>query len=704
MSATTFDDLDNSSAAGNEHSKPFFAIPKDDDRALLDWFDKTTHFLKEINQQRFNRIKNNYARYKGIQYRDQIYTPRDLPEKKTRYMPQMVIPLIADAVDEKVSRLLEYKPSVQAIPHNDEQKDKIAAKTAKKFLGHVEQAEDLDKKFQVAVKSSKIAGESFVFCLWDYNKGRMIVKPGEKMTGSKGQEIVGPIYEGDVSIENEAALNCLYEKAKSWDKVEYIFRFGYEYTEKLKVDYPEVADKITSSRQVTYYDFETMDLKSLEGMTSVITFYHKATKYLPEGYECKYVNDQILAKGPLSFKHGDLPVVRFVDVENEEELSGESFIEKTKAMASQVNNNLNMAIKQLMLCAHPKWAVDSASVSDQDLGNDTGIIHLKPGSRQPQLMQSNPVSQQLLDMTDRLEEKYLQMTKSNSIVRGEPPAGVTAFVALQFLSEAENRRLSTDLANVNKAIKDVYDQALKICAQRYKKNDKRTMMIMGKDNRWTYAFLDPEDLASPFSLVLQNSSALPESKALRTQFVLDMGKTFPEQFPPSQIAEMLDLGQSEKLMDIASGAARAAEDENEMILDGKMMPDPEIHEDLITHWNVHVSAIQDVGFKMKSEDDIQEAMRNHIMATEMLMMDSAMKDASFAAKISARCPQFPLYMTPMQAPPPMMDQGMAQDPSQMGVDLDAAPDMGPMQGGAPQPSTKSPEQTGVSKALELPIR
>lgn len=701
MSATTFDDLDNEQA-GNDHSKPFFAIDHEDDKALLDWFDKTTHFLKQENEQRFSRAKNNYARYKGIQYRDQIYTPRDLPEKKTHYAPQMVIPLIADAVDEKVARLLEYKPSIQVIPLNDEQKDKIAAKTAKKFLSHVDQMEDLDGKFTSAVRSSKIAGESFVFSLWDYCKGKCLVKAGETVTGSNGQQIKGPIYEGDVSIENETVLNVLYEKAKNWGKVEYIFRFEYEYTEKLKRDYPEVAYKIVSSRQVTYYDYETMDLKSLEGMTSVINFYHKDTKYLSGGYECKYVNGAILKKGKLSFDHGQLPVTRFIDVQNEEQLSGESFIDKTKSMASQVNNNMNMAIKQLMLCAHPKWAVDSASVSDQDLGNDTGIIHLKPGSRKPELMQANPVSQQLLDMTDRLKEEFLQSSKSNSISRGEPPPGVTAFVAMQFLSEAENRRLSSDLANTNKSIRDVYNQALKVCAQRYKKTDKRTMMLLGKDNRWTYAFLDPADLASPFALILQNSSALPESKALRTQFVLDMGKTFPEQFPPSQVAEMLDLGQSEKLMDIAGAAARASEDENEMILDGQMIPDPEVHEDLITHWNVHVSSIQDVGFKIKSDDVIQEAMRNHIMATEMLMMEQMAKSPLFGQLVQTRCPQFPLYMTPPPQPMPMPGmEGEVAPGMDLGSEMSS---LGPMSGGQPNPNTKSPEQTGVSKALDLPIR
>lgn len=701
---TFFDEIGQDQSA--EHGKPFFAIEHENDKDLTEWFSRTINDLKRDNEPRHSKVKNNYARYKGIQYRDQVYTPRDLPEKKTRFMPQMVVPLISDMVDEKVARLLEYKPSVVAIPNNDEQQDKIAAKTAKKFLSHVDQAENLDYKFQRAVRSAKIAGESFVFSLWDIDKGREILPAGKTIISSSGQEIKGPYFEGDVSIENETTLNVLYEKAKCWDKVNYIFRFKYRYTEELKRDYPESAEKIKSVSSTLGYDYENMEVKSLDGMSLVVEFFHKRTKYLHRGFEACFVGDVILKKGHLSYAHGLLPVTRFIDVENEEELSGESSLDKTKAIASQYNNLLNTAIKQINLCAHPKWAVDASSVSDQDLGNDTGIIHLKPGSRQPTLIQSNPVSPQVFDFAEKMKGEFREMSKSNSIVRGEPPPGVTAFVALQFVSEAENRRLSSDMANTNMAIKDVYDKTLKVCAQRYKKDDKRTMMIIGKDNRWSFAFLDPQDLARPFTLLLQNSSALPESKALRTQFVLDMGKTFPEQFPPSQIAEMLDLGQNEKMMDIAGGAARCAEDENEMILDGQMIPDPEVQEDLITHWMVHVSAIQDVGFKMKTDDDIQEAMKDHIMATEMLMMEQASKSRMFGQLVSQRCPQFPLFFSPPAPPPMPMPMPIGGEipggPAPVGT-LEEAPSVGLMPGDPGFSGVKGPKEQ-MRKSLDIPIR
>lgn len=693
--ADFFQDLDKDKS-GTEKNKPFFAVNHDNDQELLDWFNQQIAFLKEENQERLEKVKNNYLRYKGIQYLDQVYQPRDVPEKRIRYMPQVVVPLIADVVDEKVSRLLEYKPAVQCIPQSDESQDKIDAKIAKRFLKHVDQVESLDSKFRKAVKSAKIAGESFLFVLWSKDKGSTIVKAGETVQLKDGRIIKGPIKEGDVETKNATALEVLYEQARSWDDVEYLFYFDNPYTEKLKREYPEVQDKIHATTAESFFDYETLKRKSLEGRSLKISFWHKKTKFLPGGFESFFTPDVILKKGGLPYEDGELPTVRYIDNENEQELSGESFIDKVKGMASQYNNVTNMIIKQENMMSHPKWFVDANSVDDQALGNDMTIVKVKAGSRNPVLAQANPVSPQLFEFRKELKQEFYEQSKSNSVVRGEPPPGVTAFVALQYVSESENRRISSDVAITNECIRKTYELILKRAGQFYKKTDKRTMLIMGKDNRWTLQSFDPETLAKPYSILLQNSSALPESKALRTQFIMDMGQRFPNMFPESQLAEMLDLGQSEKMLDLAGLAARAAEDENELILDGKMVPDPKIHEDLITHWKVHVSGMQDIGFKTKSSNEIQKAMEDHIKAHEMLMFDMIEKSQSFAQLVNMQCPQFPLYFEiPMPAMAPPMPG--APGPQAPGMPPQAAPQVPEIQPlpGDPAFGSETPEETGV---------
>jgi hypothetical protein len=445
-----------------------------------------------------------------------------------------------------------------------------------------------------------------------------------------------------------------------------------------------------------------MEEVSLDGMTEKITFWHKRTQFMPDGYEACFVDGAILKKGPLPYEHGDLPCERLTDVDNENELAGEALLKKTKALASQANNLNNMIIKQQMLCAHPKWMVDAASVDEQSLGNDVSIVKLKPGARQPQLAQSNPVSPQVFEYREALKKEFYDMSKSNSVVRGEPPPGVTAFVAMQFISESENRRLSSDVAKINTVVRNTYDKILKVCAQYYKPTDKRTLEILGENNVWEIKSYKPETLKKEFAIFLQNSSALPESKSVRTQYILDMAKTFPDLFSQEQLVEMLGFSQAAKFVDLASLAARAAEKENEMMLEGQEPPLPVPHELHIVHWKAHVQYVQDINFKLRAPPEIQIKFVDHIRATEYLMFQQAIKSPGYGQMISQQCPQYPMYFNPPK-PPPMPPMGPDGAPMMAGPQLpgDQLPTLSPKESKLDQAMNQQADVPMESPALQV---
>lgn len=645
--STMFDDLDGSNA---DTKKPFFAIDHDNDDEVLNWLKDELAAIKNDSTMRLEKIRNNYLRYKGIQYQNQVYQPRAVPESPKKYMPQLVVPLISDAVDEKVARLLEYKPAIVVVPEHDEQRDKEDAKNAKKFLDSVAEAQGLDQKFYKLTKNSKIAGESFHWIRWNPDLGDPIkVNPAQTSEGQPIQELV---TNGDCEVKLMTPNWLFYQRTQKWEDVDFCYMIEPEYTEALKIDYPDHAGDISTDANAGIFDYQNMQEKQLSGMTFKITFYHRRTKYLPQGYEAVYVNGALLKKGPLSYEHGKLPIVRLIDQENEEEVAGESFIERVRAIASQVSNSVNSVIKQLMLAGWAKWFVEAESIDEQQLNNDVSIVKVRKGSNKPILSQANPVSPQTFEFIQQLKDMFYQFAKSNSVVQGDPPKGVTAFVALQFLSESENRRINTDIVNLNTAVRETYQMILDVCGQFYKPTDQRTMQILGKDNRWENLPFDPTTISKPYAVKIQNTSALPDSKAVRTQMILDLSKERPNMLPDSQVSEMLELGQADKFQSVQAAASRAAEDENEYMQDGKGLLEPMVYEDLITHWNVHVMSIQSLGFKQKASPDIQKSMADHIMATEQLMMEQALKSSAYAQMINMHCPQFPMYLDPNMPPSP----------------------------------------------------
>lgn len=669
--AITFADLENVEYSMSK--KPFFAIDLSNDDTVLTWLKEELNSIRRDRTQFLETARNNYLRYKGYQYFNEIYYPRDSLVVQKKYQPNVVLPLISDAIDEKTSRILELKPAVIPIPIHDEQKDKIDSKIAKRFLQHLDLIDDIDVKYQKIVRNSQITGESFLWTRWNPDKGQVlpqlqIVKTEDDVSVQEG------VFEGDVETVHKTVNWVFYERADSWENVNYCFIVELDYVEALKLEYPALADKIVEDAEAQVFDIASMEKIQVAGKCRKITFYHRHTKFMPEGYEAVFAGTALLKKGPLSYKHGMLPIDRLVDVENDEEVSGQSMIDKTKGVSSTVNNLLNSVIKMFMLAGYAKWFIEAGSVDVNQLNNDTNIVHIKSGAKAPVLAQANPVGQGHFSFIETLKKYFYDFMKSNSVIRGEPPTGVTAGVALQYVSESESRRMRTSVANFNTLVKNVQQKRLDVAAQFYHEDDERTMMVLGKDNRWEQYPLDIESITKPYSVMIQNTSGLADSKAMRTQQLIDLQKAFPGTVPREQVLEMTGFAQADKFYDVGSAAVRAAEDENEWMQDGKGVIEPQEYEDLIKHWQIHVQSIQPMGFKEKAGPEIYKAMTDHILATEALMMEKAAINPIFKQQVAMQCPQFPLFMEmPMALQPPPMDMPPGAGlPSEMGLPPEAA--------------------------------
>lgn len=670
--AVTFEDLENINVQNN--SKSFASLDLSSDSDLLNWLTAEIEHIKSCNRDRFEKIKNNILRCKNITYLNQLTNEGryEYGKKKATYTPNISMPYLRDIVDEKTARLMELKPSVTIVPLHNEESDKASAKVAKRFIKHIERQENLESKLMSLVQGSKIMGEKFMVIRWNPDKGA-IVGVGENQ-----------VFLGDVDLPLASPFELFVEESEKYEDAKHAFFFEYCDTDEMRLDYPECASSINSESRSSFYDFNDMSEKTLRNKSLKITFWHKKTKHVPSGFECTFVINKILAKGALKYDHGQLPLVRLPDVLNENELHGEAQIEFVRGIASQINNMNNMATKQTNLAAHPKWFVDAGSVDDSALGNDIGIVKVKAGASRPVLAQSNPVSPQVFQQIQDLEQKFYKLGKSNSVVQGAPPAGVTAFVALQYVSESESRRLTPEVINLKTATREIYSLILKTAAQFYKSNDKRTLMILGPEGKWDTESLDPVQLRGPFAVEIQDASTLPDSKAARTQYLIDLSAQFPEQFEKEQLMEMLGFTQSERFVDEVQRASISAESENESMLEGTLIAEPESYELHIVHWKSHTKIIQDVNFKTKTPIKVQNAMLEHIGVTEMLMLEAAEKNPLYAQKL-ALLTQFPLVYEG-----PLLAQVKAFGMQAMGM-APAMPEAGPM----PEEVAAMPEEAMI---------
>jgi len=642
------------------------------------WLVGQKNWLQSENRERFRSIEHNLSLYKGIQYQSQSIkeSARDQGIDRSQSITKIVSNHIYDLVQNKVSRLIKYRPGIVALPTSNELEDRVGAKMSESLIRHIWYLQDFEGKVQNEfVKLVHVMGEAYLAVLWDPNqgeihedmrdylkdlneKGEVILKSddGTPELDEEGKPIklTKAVKYGDTVYEIWFTMDCLLERKDQYAKVDYMYHRELKSRGEIKRKYPEALDQTTADDGNNYYDYEKMQVKKLHDKVAVWTFYHRKTENLPKGAVIKLIGNKVVECKPLPYTSGQLPVERLTDIDLPGQVHGESFITMIKGLTGTYNNLTNIILRNQVMVSHPKWVFPAGSIKKESLGNDITLVEYK-GPQPPALVQQNPTPAEVFTFRDNLKTEFQQISGIFGVSRGEPPPGIKAGVALQFLAEQENERFNEMVLKYNEWIRQVAVKTLERCADNYEADDKRMIMVLGTQNKWMTTFFDVKYLTRKYDVRVQNASALPQSKAARTQYLLDLNQQFPEQVPPEMVLDLLDISQPEKFIDYSTATVRAAEAENESIMQGVgKLNDPQDYEDHIMMWKVHVKQMREWSFKNQTPQEIQQRMKDHVAAHEMLMIDRAQKNPAYLEQCMA-LPGWPIFFpieSAMPAPSP----------------------------------------------------
>ena len=713
----SFDDMD--SQQYNKPARPLYELDLDDpknDENILQWLKGERDYLAEDARDRVRVMRRNLALYKGIQYQEleTRIDARDRAADRSQFLRKIVANHLYDLTKNRASRLVKFRPAVAILPTNDELEDKLAAKSCKMLLDHIWYENDFEGVLQTQLATyAQIMGEVYLFINWNealgdlspaYVEAKKSAKDGRlPLLDQNGQQVQDPnghpiyidkpVRIGDVDYQITLATDVLLQKKKKWEDVDYCFTIETISTDALRARYPEKAAKI-KDQDAQIYDYEKMQLVSTRRECLLYTFWHKRSEQMDKGRKLVFTNEVLLENTEFPFSHRQLPCVRFTDMDLPGELHGMSFYEQIKGLTGTYNNITNMLIRNIVMVSHPKWMVPAGSVALDRLGNDITIVQYK-GPQAPVLASSQAVPSDVFAFRDKLKEEFQQISGVFGVSRGEPPPGIKAGVALQFLSEQESERYNELVLKWNEVIRQTAEMTIAVAGDYYDRSDERMIRILGKNNEYMTEFFKVSALEKDYDIRVQNSSALPKSVAARTQTLLDLSERFPDQFTGEQVIEMLDLAQSDKFTDAATVAVRTAEAENEKLYEVEDAEElaPVEFENHILHWKIHTRQMQEFQFKYRTGAEIQKRFKDHVAAHEMLMMEQGLRSPAFAEQLS-KLPMFPMFYVEQVAPPmlppiPMMPepvkpltQGMAQMP---GLPVN------PMVGGEAQLPTLEPQ-------------
>jgi hypothetical protein len=371
---------------------------------------------------------------------------------------------------------------------------------------------DFESKIAELATLGFIAGEAFYMVDWNPDLGGLHPDYKEGLKDENGKKIE-PECVGDIEHKVYLATDVLFEMQDNFNKCDFCFIRENEYIEILKKQYPGKKNEIGKSvtEPLTIWDYETLEEKKVTGKVEKIIFIHKKNKYLPKGFKAVFTKDVLLSQKDFPFQGnqwwGKLNITRFRDLFMVKNNKGQAFFDDVKAIASNYNNLTNMIVRNQHMVSHPKWFVQEGSVEKQQLNNDISIVTVKRGFKEPYLAQANPTPREVFQFREEMKEDLYQMSRVSKTGMGEPPAGVKAFVALQFMHDAENRGQNETVMNFNKVVRDIHFFNVAIAGEMYKKEDKRTIQVLGQKGQYTNMDFDPETLTKPFSVVIQNTSA-----------------------------------------------------------------------------------------------------------------------------------------------------------------------------------------------------
>lgn len=678
MSTESFDDFNSTEQMGlTSELKPFqFRDDPNDKEKTLDWLNSNFEILEHASRSRFITYRRHHALYKGIHWRFSDVRNSDRDIEYTERKPRHTVNFVKEMVDTKVSQMARFRANIALIPAHDEQSDINNVKGCKLLLDARSEEIDLEIIHQDADMIKYVYGIVFQFVLWNPDAGPL--HPSyRKLNEMYGNDLpskykrklkkTGPIHVGDVDVVNYGPDRVFPEiNKRKWCDVNHFDYIEWVNIHQLKADYPHLEDEIQQNKRERY-DFELMEISRPEDEVMVRHFYHKKTKYLPEGAHIIYTDDVILEMRNFPYDDGRLPFVWDGDGRIYGELWPRSFIGDIEQMQRYYNNIQSAQARDLGIGSAPKWVAPKGACKIHHYNNEFTLMEFR-GAIAPKLVQGNPVSEQSFTVQDRLERKIAKHSKVYDITRGEVPQGVTANSALRFLDEQESQRNMTEEQRRKVRVLAVYRMMLYRMAQFYKESDERTVKKLGRNNEYIIKSVKKANFSMVADIRLQNSSALPDTKTGRISTIVDLNIATQKDpvFKKEEIIKMLDLGLDDAFKDEATVAVDSAKQILEMLIEGESVPEPEPYDNLLVYYSIFGKAVQTISFKMKTPGGIKERILQYLMTLELLMYDKATKNQAFLMEL-LQVKSYPVIFT-LPEPLSMLLPQPVEPQSESGVD------------------------------------
>lgn len=675
MSVESFDDFDESdnSSQGSD-LKPFQFRDDTTKEGTLQWLEDNFEEKKRRAVSRFDYYRKYNKLYKNSRRRTNSKKPRHS------------VNFVYDKIEDRVAQMDRMGVSISTIPANqDEQSDINNAKACDALLLGKGEELDMQDIQNTADRVKFNFGHSFTFVLWDKTAGPLhpkykkykdagvkipVMKNGKKQ---KGKFIKDEIHIGDIDVHVKGPDRVFPEIGKKdWKSVNEIDVLDSINKWELAATYPNMKNEIEEMNTVKDYKISIRDdVYQDDNMIDVNVFYHKKTKWLPDGAIIVWIQGAILSWDSYYYDEDCLPCEPDTDIDIHDEFWGRPFIVNIEQMQNYYNNIQSTQAADNGIGGRPKWMLPKGSAKVSQLNNDFAIVEYV-GPVAPKLETPRPTNPQSFEIQDRLESKIKLFARTSDLGKGEVPQGITATSAIRLLDEAHSKLVKPMEDKRKRRLVKTYKMMLRRMQQYYTKDEGRMIRLLGKNNEYLIKSFDNANFDSIYDVRIENTSSLSESKAGKISDIIDLNMSTQTDpiFRKEEIIQMLDLGLDREFVDGATVAVTAAATVVEELINGNKVPEPQKHDNFLVHYSVIDKTMQSFSFRSKVSEEIRDTFEMYMMVLEGMMFQRAKINAKFANELS-QLSMYPVYFKmeePLSAIIQRHMMPIQQDPLQGGAD------------------------------------
>lgn len=464
------------------------------------------------------------------------------------YRARPVINRIRPTIRHELAQLTSNKPNASVIPASSEERDLLAAQAGEQVWENIYINHKIKKSIRRAMWWTLVCGNGFLKQYYDFGKNDLCITPETPF------HVLCPDFREE-DIEEQPFV--IHAQVKSPEWVQARFKEGSIVGEKLNPSSGDAADILEDSF------LNLIGTQSLNRQQSVLVLElwikPGAHPMFPEGAFFTMIGDQIVQgyQGQI-YSHGEFPFTKFDHIPAGKFYSTSS-IEDLIPLQKEYNRTRGQIIEAKNRMAKPQLVAPRGSVDPSKITTEPGqVIQYTPGFEAPKPLPLAPLPTYVLQEIDRILVDWNDISGQHEVSQGQTPPGVTAATAISYLQERDESKLAPTYDSLEEGLEKTAKQVLTYVHDYW--DEPRVIKVTGVDGSFDALTFKGSDLGDNLDIKIEAGSSLPQSKAAKQAFIMDLMKMgFIE---PNKGLEVMEIGGINKITESIQVDRKQAQREN----------------------------------------------------------------------------------------------------------------------------------------------